>query len=87
MVPSNATIAVRELQRQELLAYADQQRLADLACAGTRCTEPHEAIATTILALVHRLTAFMSLALRERPSPGPAATASDSPSPFIAPRG
>lgn len=87
MLPSESSITARELQRQEWLTYADQQRLADLACAGTRCREPHEALAAAILALVHRLAALMPLAPRTRPATGLAAQGADAPPPVIAPGG
>lgn len=80
MVPSESTIAARKLQQQELLTYAEQQRRAELACPGARCRDPHEALAAAILALLHRLTAWMPAALREQPATGPAAKAADAPS-------
>lgn len=87
MLPSESSIAARELQRQEWLTYAERERLADLACAGTRCREPHEALAAAVIALVHRLPALMPLALRKRPATGLAAQAADVPPPVIAPGG
>ncbi|MFN8679313.1 MAG: hypothetical protein U0Z70_23220 [Thermomicrobiales bacterium] len=79
MVPSESAIAARELQRHEWLASAEQERLADLACAGGRCPEPHAALATAIAAIVHRLTVPMARGLRARPAVTPASTAVDSP--------
>lgn len=80
MVPSESIIAARKLQQQELLTYAEQQRRAELACPGARCVEPHQALAAAILALLHRLSAWAPLALRERPATGPVATVADAPS-------
>lgn len=85
MHPSHASVTLRELDRQELLAFAEQQRLAELALTGTPRSRPYEARAVAVLAFVHRLTAFMPLALRERSSTGPASTATDSPSPLTTP--
>jgi hypothetical protein len=82
----HALFTCRELHRQELLAYAEEQRLVKLTRTGTPCIKPHEAMVMAILTLVHRLTAFMSPALRERPSAGPASTATDPPRPFVAPK-
>ena len=85
MHSSHAAFAFRELHRQELLSYAEQQRLIELACTGKPCAKPHDATAMAVLAFVHRLTAFMPLALREQPPTTSSSTAPDSPSSFSAP--
>jgi hypothetical protein len=86
MHSSHAAFIFREEHRQELLSFAEQQRLVKLACAGAPSVKPHAATAMAIRAFVHGLTAFMPLAQREQRSTGPASTAVDSPQPFIAPR-
>lgn len=84
MHSSHAAFICRELHRQELLSFAEQQQLVTLACTGTPCMTPREATAMAVQAFVHRLTAFLPLTLRERLSVGPA-TAADAPIPVIAP--
>jgi hypothetical protein len=86
MHSSHAAFIFREEHRQELLSFAEQQRLVKLACAGAPSVKPHAAMAMAIRAFVHGLTAFMPLALREQRSTGPVSTAVDSPKSFIAPR-
>jgi hypothetical protein len=81
----HAAFLFRELHRQELLSFADQQRLVKLACAGTPCPKPHEATAIAVLAFVHRLTAFMPSSVPERRSATLSPTAPDAQAPFIAP--
>lgn len=87
MHSSHAAFICREFHREELLSFAEQQQLVKLACTGTTCMKPHEATAMAILAFVHHVTAFMSTVLRDRPSAGPASTATESPQPFNAPTG
>jgi hypothetical protein len=87
MHPSHATFICREEHRQELLAFARQQALVRLTRAGTSDIAPREAIAMAVLAFVHRVTAYMLLALRARPSTRSDATIADSPQPFVARRG
>ena len=86
MHPSHAVNAVRELQRQELLAYAEQQRLVDLACAGTRPARPGAALIIAMQAYLHRVTALIPQVWRERPSTSPAPADTETSSPLIAHR-
>lgn len=76
MHASHAAFVCRELHRQELLSYAEEQRLVKLACTGKPCPRPHETMAQAVLAVVHRLSAFMPLALHDRQ---PATSSSTSP--------
>lgn len=85
MHSSHAAFACRELHRQELLSYAEQQRLVKLACTGKPCAEPHEATPTTVLALVHRLAACIPFATAKRQPATSSPTASDAQAPSIAP--
>jgi len=87
MHSSHAAFICREQHRQDLLSFAEEQRLVKLACAGTTCIKPHAAMATATLGFVRSLITFMPLALRERPSSEAAPTAADSAQPFGAPRG
>ena len=80
----HAAFLIRELHRHELLSYAEQQRLVELACTAQSPARPHQATAMAVLAFVHRLTAFMPLALRERPPNTSSTSAPDSPSSSIA---
>ncbi len=87
MHSSHAVFLIRELHRQELLSFAEQQRLVKLACMGPTCINSRATAAVAVVALVHRLTTLMPPALRERPSSEAAPTVTDSPQPFGAPRG
>ena len=79
MHPSHAAFTYCEEHRQELLSFARQQELVNLACTGTACVKPREATTLAIQAVVHRLTAFVPLMQRERPGTGSASTSADSP--------
>jgi hypothetical protein len=81
----HAAFLFRELHRQELLSFAEQQRLVKLACSGKSCPRPHEATAIAVLALVHRLTAFMPLSVPERQPATSSPTSPDAHEPSIAP--
>jgi hypothetical protein len=85
MHSSHAAFIFREQHRQELLSFAEQQRLVKLACAGTPCRRPHAAMSIAVQAFVHGLTAFTPLALREQPATSPSLDATDSPPPSMAP--
>ena len=85
MHTSHAAFTCREEHRQELLSFAEQHELVELACTGTAFMKPREATAMAIRALVHRLTAYTPPAPRARPCPEAATTAAESPIPSIAP--
>jgi hypothetical protein len=81
----HAAFIFRELHRQDLRSFAEQQRLVKLACAGKPCANANAATPHAVLAFVHRLTAFMPFSTSERqPAPSPA-TAADAPASVIAP--
>lgn len=83
MHSSHAAFLMRELHRHELLSYAEQQRLIELARTVQTPASPDQATAVAVLALVHRMTAFMPLALRERLPMATASTDPDLPSSII----
>ena len=80
--PDHALFVAREQHRQDLLAAARQERLADLACPSGSCQRPTVGLAAAVLALRRHLTAIAALALRARPASAPAAT--DPPAPSVA---
>ena len=66
--PDHALFVMYQQHPRDLLA-PDQQQLAKLA--GDRATyrHPHDSLAPAFQALLHRLTAFAMLTLRERSAP------------------
>ena len=84
MHSSHAAFMFRELYRQELLAYVEQERLVDLACVDRPPASPGAALAAAILAFVHRVSACKPLARGERRSTSPAPAAADASPPLIA---
>ena len=85
MHASHAAFACRELHRQELLSYAEQQRLVKLACTGKPCAGPHLARPAAVLALVHRLAACIPLSTAKWQPTTTSHTVSDSQAPSVAP--